>query len=218
MTRILVFGTSVDHGFYDTEGGWVQRLREKLDKYTINNQDDYSIYNLSISGDTTERILNRMENEIKARNNDEALQIWLEVGGGNDSQVELETGENWISREAFKENVEACIDIAEDYADEVVLFTTTPVDESLVYPMPWKKSHGYKNSEKEDYTKILREIVENRELTLVDFFREIDKEAWKDRLEDGVHPNAEGHEQLYRIAKSELKKRELIPEDLDSRP
>lgn len=214
MTRILVFGTSVDHGFYDTRGGWVQRLREDLDRYTIYSKEDYSIYNLSISGDTTGRIRKRMENEIQARNSDEPLQIWLEIGGGNDSQVELETGENWIPVEDFRENVEACIENAAEYSDEVVLFTTTPVDEDLVYPVPWKETHGYRNSEKETYTEILREVAEKQELPLVDFFQEINREAWKDRLEDGVHPDSEGHKQLYRIAKRQLKKYEVIPGDI----
>lgn len=214
MTRILVFGASIDHGFWSKEGGWVQILRRKLDKYSLDNEKDYSLYNLSISGDNTERILERIENEIEARDNSEGIHVYLEVGGGNDSQVELETEENWISKEKYRENVEACINVAEKYAEKVVLFTTTPVDESKVYPMPWKDTHGYLNSEKKEYTEILREISNEQELHLVDFFSKIDQEAFKQKLEDGVHPNTEGHRILYGIAERELKEKSLIPENI----
>lgn len=214
MTRILFFGASIDHGFWSKEGGWVQQLRRELDKYSLENEEDYSLYNLSISGDTTERILERMENEIQARNNSEKLHIYLEIGGGNDSQVQLETGENWITRKEYRENAEACIEIAREYAYQVVLFTTTPVDESEVYPMPWKQTHGYLNSEKKDYTQILRALAQEKELPLIDFFSEIDEEAWKKQLEDGVHPNTEGHRELYKIASHQLKEKKLIPEKI----
>lgn len=214
MVRVLVFGSSVDHGFWDEEGGWVQRLRRDLDRYSMKHEDDYSLYNLSISGDTTERILDRIENEIEPRNNYEDLHIYLEIGGLNDSQVELETGENWIPPGEYSENVEKIIQIAEEYAEKVVLFTGRPVDESKVYPMPWKQTHGYKNSEAEKYAEILRKKAGRENLPLIDFHAEINREEWKEKLHDGVHPDTEGHKQLYRIAKKKLKEEKLIPENL----
>ena len=214
MTRIIFFGSSIEHGFWGEKGGWVQRLRRDLDRYSLENEQDYSLYNLSISGDTTERVLDRMENEIEARKNSEGIDIYLQIGGGNDSQVNLETGENWVSREKYRENVEKCLDIAEEYADKILLFTTTPVDESRVYPIPWKETHGYLNSEKEDYTEILRQKTEDRKIPLIDLYTEINEREWEEKLEDGVHPNTEGHKQLYRIAKNQLKEKDLIPGNL----
>lgn len=31
--RVLVFGDSITQGFWDTEGGWVERLRKYYDQY-----------------------------------------------------------------------------------------------------------------------------------------------------------------------------------------
>lgn len=215
MTRVLVFGSSVDHGFWGEEGGWVQRLRKDLDRYSMENEEDYSLYNLSISGDTTKRILERMENEIQARENYEDLHIYLEIGGVNDSQIELDTGENWIPKNEYREKVEEIISIADKYAEKVVLFTGRPVDEEKVYPMPWKDTHGYRNSEIEAYTEILEEVADEKDLPLIDFFRHLDPEAWKEKLYDGVHPNTEGHRQLYRISRKQLQDENLIPTDID---
>lgn len=214
MTRILFFGASIDHGFWDTEGGWIQRLRRDLDRYSMENEKDYSLYNLSISGDTTERILERLENEVKARKNSEDIHIYLEVGGGNDSQVELETGENWIPRGEYQKNLQKILEIAEEHGDQIVLFTTTPVDESEVYPMPWKQTHGYLNSEKEKYTETLEEFAEENRTPVVNFFNKIDREEWKEKLDDGVHPDTEGHEQLHKLAKKQLQEKDLIPKNL----
>ena len=59
---ICIFGDSIAWGASDLEfGGWVARLRNYLEteKY------DSSIYNCSISGDSTQDLLKRFSNETK---------------------------------------------------------------------------------------------------------------------------------------------------------
>ena len=66
MATLCVFGDSTAYGAWDLEkGGWVNRLWLFLAK----NKDD-DLYNLSISGGTTETILARFENEAKVRQAD----------------------------------------------------------------------------------------------------------------------------------------------------
>jgi len=67
--HILVFGTSTTYGAWDSEGGWVARLRKFLDEKTIssNYKSEGLIYNLGVSGDKTEDVLKRFEPETKAR-------------------------------------------------------------------------------------------------------------------------------------------------------
>ena len=78
MTQILVFGDSIDLGMWDVEGGWVQRLRRFLDKKTLADSNFYyEVYNLGISGDTAEDLLESFEFETKKRlsNGEEAIFI-----------------------------------------------------------------------------------------------------------------------------------------------
>ncbi len=68
--RVLVFGASITQGFWDTEGGWVARLREHYDKQRIANQSDRGIptfFNLGISGDTSKNLRKRFVAETEAR-------------------------------------------------------------------------------------------------------------------------------------------------------
>ena len=71
--RILVFGYSIAQGYWDIEGGWVQRLRRYLDKKALESKDllpSWSIFNLGISGETIDHLLDRFDSEVKARTND----------------------------------------------------------------------------------------------------------------------------------------------------
>jgi lysophospholipase L1-like esterase len=80
--------------------------------------------------------------------------------------------------------------------------------------MPWKETHGYLNEEQEKYTEVLKEKAEEKELPLVNFNEELEEDEWKEKLYDGVHPDTEGHRQLHRIAKKQLKKLEILPEEV----
>ena len=67
--RVLIFGDSITQGFWGSEGGWANRLRKAYDQKNIEagNYDQPTIFNLGISGDTSKEILQRVENETKAR-------------------------------------------------------------------------------------------------------------------------------------------------------
>ena len=59
-SRIIVFGASTSHGFWDEKGGWADRLKQCLHKRTLEEEDFYgTVYNLGISGGTTEDILKK---------------------------------------------------------------------------------------------------------------------------------------------------------------
>jgi lysophospholipase L1-like esterase len=215
MTRILVFGASITHGYWDFEGGgWCNRLRDTLDEYSWRNEDDYSIYNLGVSGHNSRDIEERIESEIRARDNGEDRVVLLNISGKNDSQVNLETGENSVSVDEYRENVLKLVDTAQRLAEEVVIITSMPMDDSRLDPIPWKTTHAYRTSERKKYRDALLEIVQDSDLKIVDVFPQLDPEEYRSKLRDGIHPDDEGHRQLYEIILQGLKEEKIIPEDV----
>ena len=95
--RILVFGASMERGYRDLEGGWVRMLQKELDRLTWNRDIDRSVYNLGVSGDTSEDIRKRVGSEIEARDNGEELVAILRVTGLNDSLMDRETGKTRLA-------------------------------------------------------------------------------------------------------------------------
>ena len=79
---ICIFGDSTAWGAWDMEkGGWVNRLWFHVAK---RDEDYVEIYNQSISGGTTETILERFENEANIRGTD----VIIFQTGGNDASYD----------------------------------------------------------------------------------------------------------------------------------
>lgn len=63
--RILIFGDSITQGFWDTNGGWVDKLRKHYDELQLQDFDKNppTVFNLSIDADTSQNILQRAEED-----------------------------------------------------------------------------------------------------------------------------------------------------------
>ena|ERR1035437_8856757 len=87
--RVLIFGDSITQGFWDTSGGWVNRLRNHYDEVQVQDldKDIPTIFNLSIDGDTSQNILNRIKFETQARIWQENLPTVIVQIGINDSSA-----------------------------------------------------------------------------------------------------------------------------------
>ncbi len=141
MVRILIFGDSIAYGACDKEGGWVQRLRKFFDE----NYEDYLIYNLSISGDTTEELIKRFEFEAKQRLKEKDETIIIFAIGINDSQFVHSKNKNRIALEKFKENLRKLIQLAKKFSSKIIFVGLTPVDETKTTPIIWDINKLYKN-------------------------------------------------------------------------
>lgn len=186
-----------------------------MDCYSWENDENYSIYNLGVSGHTSEDILERIETEIEIRNNGEEMAVILRVTGVNDSQWNLETGKNLVSPEGYRENLEKTIEICRGFTGEVYLVGGTPVDEDKVDPMPWKQTHAYREKEIRRYAEKLRKVSDEKEVPLVEPISDTDSGDWIDNcLKDGVHPNEKGHRKIYSVVKRRLQKEGVVPAEL----
>jgi lysophospholipase L1-like esterase len=204
--RVLVFGDSVAWGEYDKEfGGWVNRLRTDLMLPRAFNQ----VYNLSVSGKSSEDVLNIFENScqyiLKCKHKKDAVVIIS--AGMNDCQY-LKSQDNLkIPPIQFKKNLKLMIKIAQKYASHIIFLGLYPIDESKLNPIPWSTDKFCKNNNIKVYDKILKEEAQKNKIHFISIYNELDSGLM---AEDGLHPNAKGHKKIYTIIKDRLKKEGMI--------
>ncbi|MFA4906803.1 MAG: SGNH/GDSL hydrolase family protein, partial [archaeon] len=109
--RILVFGDSISFGAADPNGGWVQKLGKFLYGKTTKGNDDYQVYNLGISADSSIEILKRFESETIARERGPERTMIIFAFGTNDAQS-FSNGSLRTSTEEFGSNVRKLIELA----------------------------------------------------------------------------------------------------------
>ena len=214
MAKILVFGASLTFGAWDIEGGWVQRLRRFLDKENITNIPNFTLlYNLGVSGNTTEDLLERFEFETKQRLKDceKEEQFTLIFGvGGNDSARIQNKNDFWIPPEKFKENIEKLIELAKKYASRIIFVGLVPVDDSRTNPPIFASDIFYKTENIKKYNEILKSTCKEKEVYFIEVFEEFIKMDYKKLLEDGLHPNSEGHKKIFEIVRGFLTQHKMI--------
>ena len=199
MSSICIFGDSTAWGAWDTEkGGWVNRLW----LYTgEKSQGDCEIYNLSISGGTTETILKRFESEATVRKAD-ALVF---QSGGNDAYLQGKGGSNKIPLEQFKKNLEEIVKKAKVITPNIIFIGFKNVDETRTTPVSWKDIY-YINSEIKKYGEVMKAVCKENEVLYLDIFGLLENED----LEDGLHPSTEGHKKIFEKVKGFLEENNWI--------
>lgn len=208
MADILVFGDSIAMGAYDSEGGgWVGRLKTFLEK---ERNFLFTVYNLAVDGDFTTFLLERFESEAKDRIKKNTEMIIVFAIGINDSYFIHSQNEFRTSPEKFKDNVNKLIRLAEKFSSKIVFVGLTPVDESRTAPIPWDVDKSYINENIEKYNKILKETCRNENIHFIEIFDNWMKFDYKSLLEDGAHPNSEGHKRLFETVKDFLISKNII--------
>jgi len=210
--NILVFGDSLANGEWDPEGGWAARLRKVVDQKVIATKREfwYSMFNLGIGGDDTDKLLGRFEFEAKERIFKGEETVFLLTIGINDSLVNNKTFQPEVSTEKFRSNLKKIINLAKKYSKKIVFIGTLPVDESLVDPIPWLLTHSYKNEFVEKYNEITKEVCKEEEVGFVEIYQEIIKTGYQKLLEDGVHGNALGHQFIFETVRDYLVENNII--------
>ncbi|MBI2635633.1 MAG: hypothetical protein HYW79_03810 [Parcubacteria group bacterium] len=196
---ICIFGDSTAWGAWDLEkGGWVNRLWFHVAK---RDGDEYvEVYNCSISGGTTKTILERFENEAKIR---EADALIFQTGG-NDASYENKPGNYLVTPEKFRENLEEIIKRAKKITNNVVFVDLKNCDESKTMPVPWIDIY-YTNENIKKYSEIMKEVCNKNNILFLDI-----KLLENEDFDDGLHPNASGHEKVFVQVKDFLIKNQWI--------
>ena len=163
--------------------------------YVGSKTRDCDVYNLSISGGTTETILARFESEASTREAD-AL---IFQSGGNDSYLMGKDGSNNIPVDVFRQNVQEIITRAKKITNSVLFIGFKNVDETKTMPVSWRDIY-YVNAEIKKYDEAMKAICAENDIPYLDIFGLLNKEDFQ----DGLHPNAVGHEKIFNKVKDFL--------------
>jgi lysophospholipase L1-like esterase len=153
------------------------------------------IYNVSISGGTTETILERFEREARVR---EADALIFQTGG-NDVSRDGKTKKHQVSPEQFEKNLEEIIKGAKAITSNIIFVGFKNCDESKTTPVSWRNIN-YLNEDIKQYNGIMQNVCVRHRISYINVFGLLENSD----LEDGLHPNARGHEKLYSAIKQEL--------------
>lgn len=205
MGKILVFGDSITYGKWDSEGGWVTRLRDHIDeKYNLGKNNNFQVYNLGIPGEVAPRLSDRFEEELKYRIDPEDNNLVIIAVGVNDS-----CPNNWMTEEQttsnnFKSAFSNMINIARSYKCSVICLGLTPVE-----PKKAKKLK-FTNEEVNKYEKLIEEVCVQKDVAKISLFSDLLENDYRDLLVDSVHPNDKGHMMILHTVLEFLEKNGLI--------
>lgn len=212
MPQILVFGDSTAYGAWDKEGGWAERMKIFTNKKAISSGLKFYcvVYNLAIDGDTTSGVIKRFENETKERIQEEEIIIIFAIGI-NDSCFIKNTEEFLTPADKFENNIQQLVSCAQKLASKIIFVGLTPVEEIKTNPFPWNNTGKcYKNKDIQKYDYTIKSICQKNKIHFIEIFENFKKADYKNLLEDGLHPNSEGHKMIFEIVKDYLTKNKII--------
>lgn len=184
---ICIFGDSIAWGASDpVGGGWAGRLSSHFE---ADSESDSIIYNLSICGDTTEGLLKRFKSECEAR----GPQKVIFAIGINDTAYFGTKDKPVVDSERFCENLLELAKQAKQITDDVIFVGLTEVDESRTMPVAWDEGVFYDDESIIAYDAIIKEAAQAGGADYVWLGGLVDKK----NLEDGLHPNSDGHQRIF---------------------
>ncbi len=206
--RILFFGDSIAQGLWDTEhGGWVERLKRDYDRQFVMGGltgEDHSVFNLSISGDTTNEVLARFDAEAKARVwRGQPLAVVIAVGT-NDARIDGDIA--FMDRDRYAENLKAIIAKAKQVTDKVLLVGLPACDELSTTPVAWNPDITYTNGRLEQFEQTATSVATAANVLFVPLFSTFRLRAAEGAQlwADGLHPNETGHMLIFEQVKPAL--------------
>lgn len=203
MEKIInIFGDSITRGACDYElSGWADRLKQYLSK-AGDEENYFEVYNLGIGGDNTDELLIRFANENEARQTN----VILIAIGIKDSQYINSKDHPRAPLDRFENNLLEIIKQAKKFTEEIIFVGLTKVDESKMMPTPWHPDKYYDNENVALYNEKIKEICEKNNLLFIEMMDLLEN----DDLEDGLHPNSQGHEKMFQRIKDFLLANKII--------
>jgi len=207
---ILVFGDSIGQGAFDTDkNGWVSRLAADQWQKILESEGDegHEVFNVSVSGDTTEDLLKRIESDVQTRGESKKGKIALLAIGTNDAATV--SGVYQVDYDQYQKNIDLIVDTLENHCEQIIITGFPSVFEEKSSPWCFDETASWKNKDLDRYESYQIKLAKEKDLLFVPFADVLD-ESTDQHLPDGVHPNAEGHQLLFERVKEILEKEEIL--------
>lgn len=187
---ICIFGDSIVWGAAAINGqGWVDLLKY----FYIPKYETLEVYNVGVTGDTTSSLLKRFKVEADAR---EPNVIIFAIGINDTTYIKDEIDTATASLKEFEENLNTLIYEASKFTEKIIFIGLTRVNEALVQPYPYSTTGKfYSNAVITQFDGILQKVAREKSLVYVNMSTVLSHSD----LEDGLHPNAEGHKKMFEV-------------------
>lgn len=198
MSIIYAFGDSIAYGAWDVESsGWATRLRREVDERQERDSSLYFLfYNLGIPGETTRGLVSRFENEFEARAKKDGGEeiIFLLAYGANDLAMNQPDNKFRVSEEEFTANLSSVLEKALKITSKIILLNILPFIEEKNDGSDGRTRRTNENVRK--YNSLLDHMAKKYSLKLVDLNSLFMNNNYPSLIcaDDGIHPNAKGHE------------------------
>lgn len=201
--RILVFGASVTYGAWDSEGGWVDRLKRKLHADFLSGGEKHQVFNLGVGGQTTADLLDRLGVELQARANERWPLALIFSCGTNDERRRVGAEDSEVSLEQFADNIRKIIDLAHAYTDKLIFLGEPP----LMHPEITLNDNVYLDERVKQYDETVKNIVNEQGIIHLSLRSGFEAHATENLYyQDGLHPNDNGHKLIADVVLPELDK------------
>lgn len=213
MSQIFAFGDSITWGSWDLEGGWADLLKKEIFRYIEESTEDKEIifYNLGIPSNRTDQLLERFQNEVDQRfDEDNQERCFIFAFGANDAAYQIIEKKFRLEAEEYEMNIKKTIDLARKFSNNIVFINITPVDERKTDGV-LNKAKSRKNEYVDQYNEVLKQVCENNSIDLIDINSEYKKTDVISLLcEDGLHPNTKGHQIILKLVRNYLIKKGVL--------
>lgn len=200
--RVLVFGDSLAQGAWDTKGGWTTRLAKEHGYDTYKKSGDFTlVFNMGVGGDSSRELLERIEDEIIHRDEENEETSIIIAVGTNDSRTKH--GKEFMSLEEFEDNINKILNISETYAANRVLVVGAAMlnERGSTRDPNTGTGSSWANSRLRLFDNKLSQICSSRGITFIEVGEHFDTSMLND---DGLHPNDEGHAKIADLVRPEL--------------
>lgn len=156
---------------------------------------------MGVSGDTTKDLLKRFKTEAIARDRYGSLAVVFSIGTNNAAEGD---GRIQSTPEQYVADLKELITQAQEVTDKIMFVGLPPCDESRTTPCFWREVY-YRNERIFALDDAAQAFCKEVRIPFVPT-RHLFTGREKELLEDGLHPNNEGHKLIFELVQPELDK------------